>query len=482
MTARDPREDAALAEASAWLRHQADRVEPTHVAEVFLIGDHAFKLKKAVDLGYLDFSTRTKRAWAIDRELTLNRRTAPDVYRDALWITRAGPGLAFDGPGERVERVLKMRRFDCDAVLDKTPHVVRGDFAEDLGRQVARFHAEAQVEADGAEALAYVLASNASHLKQLAPALGLADVERLLAATQDAFDPLRSLLDARGAAGQVRLCHGDLHLANILAEQGRAVLFDCIEFSDRLGRIDVLYDLAFLLMDLLHRGEPDGASRVLNGYLDEAARACGHAQLEGLAALPLFMSVRAAVRCHVSAHMGRIDQARGYLAAALGHLRPGAASLSAIGGLSGSGKSTLARRLAPTLARPPGAVVLRSDEIRKRLWGRAPTERLPAEAYAPGTSAAVYGRMFAEARVALDAGQAVVLDAVFLLPGERAAAEALARAAGVPFQGHWLEAPAEVMAARIAARAGDASDADQAVLEAQLGRDPGKIGWARGSA
>jgi predicted kinase len=189
--------------------------------------------------------------------------------------------------------------------------------------------------------------------------------------------------------------------------------------------------------------------------------------------------MRAAVRCHVSAHMDRMDEAKGYLAAARGHLRPASVSLTAVGGLSGSGKSTVARRLAPTLGSPPGAVVLRSDEIRKRLWGRAPTERLPPEAYGPATSERVYGAMLQEAQIALGAGRCVVLDAVFLRPEERAAAGALAQRAGVAFEGLWLDVSPEVMAARIEGRRGDASDADRRVLEEQLRREPGTITWRK---
>ncbi len=472
-------DEEGLAQARAWLTAQADRVIETHIGQVFLVGPHAFKLKKAVDFGYLDFSSRAKRAWAVDRELALNRRTAPDIYQTAVWITREAEGLAFDGLGERLERALQMRRFDADAVLSNTPDRVQGDFAESLGRQVARFHAEAQKVQGAGDSLGYVVRSNADHLRALAADLGERDVSAVIGATQAVFDRLAPLLGARAAQGQVRACHGDLHLGNILAEHGGAVLFDCIEFNDRLSQIDVLYDLAFLLMDLVHRDQDAGANRVLNGYLDEAARTFGPAALEGLAALPLFMSVRASVRCHVSAHMGDIAAARAYLASARGHLRARPVSLSAVGGLSGSGKSTWARRVAPTLGAPPGAVVLRSDEIRKRLWGRAPAERLPAEAYGPGSSERVYGRMLDEAKIALGAGCAVVLDAVFLRPQERAAAETLARACGAAFEGVWLEAPAPVMAARIQARTGDASDADRRVLEEQLARDPGAITWRK---
>lgn len=472
-----PLEDAGLADVSAWLAAQADHVIETHIGQVFLIGDHAFKLKKAVNFGYLDFSTRKQRAWAIERELTLNRRTAPDIYQAVQWVTRQDGRLALDGPGERLEAVLKMRRFDPDAVLSNRPQMVQSDFAEDLGRQIGRFHAAAQAQPGGAESLGYVIASNAEHIRALAPDLGAGPVDDLIAQTQAEFARLTPLLDARGAGGQVRDCHGDLHLGNILAENGRAVLFDCIEFNDRLSRIDVLYDLAFLLMDLAHRGQGAGANRVMNGYLDEAARTFGEAPLTGLAALPLFMSVRAAVRTHVSAQMGRTGAARAYLAAALGHLKSSPISLTAVGGLSGSGKSTFARRLAPTLGSPPGAVVLRSDEIRKRLWGVSPTDRLPPQAYAPGQSERVYGQMLREAELALTAGRSVVFDAVFLKPRERTAAEGLAGRLGVTFDGVWLQATPQLMAARIERRTGDASDADRRVLEEQLARDPGEIGW-----
>ncbi len=463
-----------LAEVSAWLRARADRMIPTHIGQVFLIGDEAIKIKKAVDLGYLDFSTRDRRAWAIRRELELNRQITPGLYLGVEAVVRRPDGsLGLGGAGEPLEWVLRMRRFDPDAVLSHTPEKVTGDFAEALGRQIAGVHAGAEVCAGGADALAYVVQSNAGHLRTLAAELGEADVQALIEAADAEFERRRPLLQRRGGAGQLRRCHGDLHLGNILGQDDRAVLFDCIEFSDRLRELDVLYDLAFLLMDLVFCGRGEGANRVLNGYLDEAARSFGEAALEGLALLPLFLSIRAAVRTHVLARQGDQATARAYLAAAQAHLTRPTPTLHAIGGLSGAGKTTAARAMAPGL----GAVVLRSDEIRKRLWGVGPRERLPAEAYAAGQSERVYARMLREAGLVLAAGRAVVLDAVFLRPEEREAAEGVAREAGVAFEGLWLQAPLEVMAQRLAARTGDASDADAAVLEDQLKRDPGAIGW-----
>jgi predicted kinase len=265
-----------------------------------------------------------------------------------------------------------------------------------------------------------------------------------------------------------------------MVEHGRPVLFDCVEFSDRLSLIDVLYDLGFLLMDLDFTGARGAANRALNGWLDEAARGLpAEGFWEGLAALPLFQSVRAAVRAHVTVNQDDAELARRYLAAAQGHLAPEPPRLVAVGGYSGSGKTTVARTRAPGIGPAPGAVVLRSDEIRKRLWGRAPLERLPPEAYAPGQSERVYAAMIDAARKTLAAGFAVVLDAAFLRRQERDAAGRLARETGVAFEGVWLEADPDVLRARVAARTGDASDADVAVLERQLAFDVGEIGWRR---
>jgi len=277
----------------------------------------------------------------------------------------------------------------------------------------------------------------------------------------------------------VRRCHGDLHLGNILCEHGRAVLFDCIEFNDALSEIDVLFDLAFLLMDLGFRGQAEGANRVLNGWCDEAARGFGAELWQGLAALGLFQSVRAGVRAHVSAHSGDLGLARRYLAAALRCLEPARPVLTAVGGLSGSGKTTHALAMAARMTPGPGGLILRSDEIRKRLWNHAPTDPLPPQAYGEEANHAVYQSMFAAARTCLQAGWPVVLDAAFLDPKARIAAEALAAELGIAFRGAWMEAPVDLLKRRLESRVGDASDADVGVLEGQLARDFGEVRWRR---
>lgn len=464
------------AEVGGWLEGQAEEVIETALARVFLTPDAVFKQKKAVRFDYVDFSTAEKRHAALERELVFNRAAAPDIYRAVRRVTRrADGGLEFDGPGEVLDLVLEMRRFPQEAVLSNNPDAMDGEMAEALGRTIARFHAEAPLRTSSG--LAYTVPSNANVLAELAAELGPGPVAELAATTGAEYARLRPLLEARAQAGFSRRCHGDLHLGNILVEQGRPVLFDCIEFNDALSDIDVFYDLGFLLMDLDFRGRREPAVRVLSGYLDEAARRFPASLWEGLAALPLMLSVRAAVRAHVSAHSGDTALGRRYLEAALAHLSPAAPVLVAVGGLSGSGKSTVARKLAPALGAAPGAVVLRSDEIRKRQAGLAPAERAPRSAYSAKADAAVFDELFATAGTLLAAGRAVVLDATFLRPALRARAEAVALGVGAPFRGLWLGAPAAVLEARVAARRGDASDAGLDVLRSQLTRDPGRMAW-----
>lgn len=470
-------DDPALA-VRDWLSSRSERTIETACAWVFLEGDHALKLKRPVHLSYVDFSTPERRLWALERELAFNTAAAPDIYRRLHAVTRvADGGFELDGAGPVADHVLEMRRFPDDAVLSARPEAMDGEMAEALGREIARFHAQAPLRSEAG--LSFTVPSNAGILRELAAELGQADVERLIAATEAEFQRRRPLLDARVRAGFARRCHGDLHLGNILVEDGRPVLFDCIEFNDALSDIDVLYDLAFLLMDLDFRGRRDAAVRVMAGYLDEASRHFPETHWAGWAAMPLMLSIRAAVRAHVTAHSGEIETARRYVTAALDHLSPAPPRLAAVGGLSGTGKSSVARLIAPWLGAAPGAAVLRSDEIRKRLAGLGPVERAPASAYSPEMTTRTYDALFAAARTLLDAGRAVVLDATFLDPELRARAERVAAEAGVPFCGLWLEAPMAVLEARVAARQADASDADVTVLRGQAARDPGPLGWAR---
>jgi predicted kinase len=242
-----------------------------------------------------------------------------------------------------------------------------------------------------------------------------------------AVDERAPTLAARAAAGRVRRCHGDLHLKNLCLWRGRVTPFDALEFDEALATIDTGYDLSFLLMDLWHRLGRAAANRVLNRYVART----GDAGLAG--ALPPWLSLRAAIRAH--AEGGGVAGLE-YLALAEAALRPAAPRLVAVGGLPGTGKTRLARALAPDLGAAPGALVLRSDEIRKRRHGVPPEQRLPASAYAPAENAAVFAELAALAGEAVRGGHAVIADAAFLRPEERAAIEAAA--SGAPFRGLWL--------------------------------------------
>lgn len=472
---------ALEAEIVAWLAPLSERTIDTACAHVFLATDRALKMKRHDDLGYVDFSTAERRLWALERELQFNQPGAPDIYRGVRRITREADGaLAMDGTGVTVDHLLEMRRFDETAVLSACPERVTGDLAEALGRTIARVHHTAPLRpAGGLTSISFTVGSNAQLLRATCQGLDQVRVELMVALTEVELERQAPLLAHRSAAGFARRCHGDLHLGNILLEAGRPVLFDCIEFNDLLSDLDIQYDLAFLLMDLAFRDRADAAVRALSGWLDEAARGFPAEMWEGLAALPLMLSVRAGVRAHVCAHSGDAATARAYVEAAIAHLSPAAPVLVAVGGLSGSGKSTFSRAIAPSLGASPGAVILRTDEVRKRLLNLSPTETATPETYAPAALALTYDELFANARTLLAAGCAVVLDASFIDPGMRARAETLAREAGVAFRPGWLDAPPEVLEARVAGRAADASDATVAILREQLSRDPGLMTWPR---
>ena len=300
----------------------------------------------------------------------------------------------------------------------------------------------------------------------------------------EALEPYLELVARRVTAGAVRRCHGDLHLRNIVMLSGEPVPFDAIEFSEKIANIDVLYDLAFALMDLARQGLGGLANRLLNEWLWRIAELPAASHEEALALLPMFLSRRAAIRSYVDSAVTAVSgkdnaPARAYQKAALAFLQPVPARLLAIGGLSGSGKTTLALRMSPEIGRTPGAVVVRSDVERKRQAGVALEERMPAGSYSPQASARVYAAVLARAERILRAGHSVVLDAVFAREDERRAAESLALKVGVPFEGIWLDVPKEVAQARVANRKADASDATPAVVERQFGYDLGRITWQR---
>ncbi len=464
---------------------KAQRID-TLAAHVFLAGDHAHKLKRPVAFSFLDFRTADQRRRALEAELRLNKRTAPDLYLAVLPITYDGQHYALDGEGAAIEWVLLMRRFPADAQLDRiaAAGALPPAVAVALGRSVAHLHGYADIRTarGGVAAMREVVLGNRQDLDAVSPGLfetGVIDI--VDGAARLALVRHTALLEARRRRGLVRRCHGDLHLGNIVALGDRVVPFDCIEFSEDFACVDTMYDLAFLLMDLVERGQRPAAWLVLDAYLDERR------DLEGLALLPFYMAVRATIRAKVTAlavdperpETDAVDRARRYLDLAAAFLPAPAPRLIAIGGLSGTGKTTLARALAPLIDPAPGALLVRSDVERKRLAGVPEIERLDAWAYTPERNAACFAELRDCAARALAGGWSVVVDAVHGRPEERAVIEQAARAAGIRFDGLWLEAPAGTLVQRVGERRDDASDADAAVVRGQLEMDVGPLTWRR---
>lgn len=469
----------------------------THISIVFLAGERVYKLKRAVRFSYLDFSTRELRRRYCEAEVRVNRRTAPELYEGVAAVVRGDDGslrLEERGGGARAcDWLVVLRRFDEDTLFDRMAGRgdLSGDLMIDLAGVLARFHEEAERRFDfgAAESIRETLGESTERfLCHGGNIFDGAAVRRLLDLSWGAFERLCGLLEARREAGFVRHCHGDLHLRNICLVGGRPTLFDAIEFNESLACIDTLFDLAFLLMDLEHRGLRPLANLVLNRYV--ALAEAPEEAIRGLAALPLFLSCRAAIRAHTGAEGALsqrdedearrlVEEARAYFRAAEDFLATPAPRLIAVGGYSGSGKSRLAQGIAPQLGAAPGALVLRSDVIRKRLQGVDEFTRLGPESYASRVSERVFRTICARAALALEAGRSVIADAVYVSSAQRAALAAVAERAGVPFTGLWLEAPFEVMERRIAARPRDASDATVEVLRRQLGSRPGDLNWRR---
>ena len=462
----------------------------THISVVWLAGDRAFKLKRAVHFDYVDFSTIALRRDACEAEIRLNRRTAPALYRGVHAVTREADGsLALGGQGVAIEWLVEMARFDQDTLFDRLAERGLLDLAlmQGLAAAIVRLHADATPRADhgGRAGMAWVVDGNAlGFAEQGAAVFEPAACERLTADTRTAIDCHATRLDARRRGGFVRECHGDLHLRNVCLVDSAPTIFDGVEFNDNISCIDVLYDVAFLLMDLWRRGLRAHASAVFNEYIGPMSN------VDALCLMPLFLSCRAAVRAKTSATAAKVQPDAGrrsemeasavqYLELAQAVLRPSPAQVIAIGGFSGAGKSTLARGLAPGIGAAPGALVVRSDVLRKTLLGVAPLTRLGPEGYATAVTREVYRLIAERALATLKAGYAVIADAVFASTEDREAIAAVAREAGVPFAGVWIDAPPEALTRRIVDRPFDASDATADVLKRQLRSGSAAVDWRR---
>jgi hypothetical protein len=477
---------AALREPGRYA-HAVGRVEllQTHISCILLAGDYAYKIKKPVNLGFLDFSTLAARRHYCEEELRLNRRTAPGLYLDVLAIGGSASAPVIGGGGAAIEYALRMRRFDQDDLLDRMAR--RGALApahiDALARGLAAFHGQI-ARADAGDAFGSpqrVLAAALQNFEQMLPLAGTKADIALLARLRDwtarEHAALAPAFSARKRDGWVRECHGDLHLGNIALLEGVPTPFDGIEFNPDFRWTDVMSEIAFLAMDLFDHGLPRLAFRFLNAYLEQTG------DYAGLLVLRYYLVYRALVRAKVArlrAHQtgiaahakGEIEQSyRRHLRLAERLAAPAHAALLIMHGLSGSGKTTVAQDLLETL----GAVRLRSDVERKRLFGIEAQARsgsaLDAGPYAPEANERTYARVAELAREVLAAGYPVIVDAAFLKRAERERFAALARNAGARFLIAACTASAATLRARVAARereARDASEAGLAVLERQL--------------
>jgi len=464
----------------------------THAAIVFLINDCAYKLKRPVTLPYLDYGSAAKRWQSCCDEVRLNRRTAPDLYLGILPViggrelhlgAMCQPGDPM--PADLVDALVVMRRFDEALLLDRQcdQGLLTRRGLQSLAEAIARFHGSAPTvcRPGAAEAFAWVVREN---LEELTAAPDLFDPGTLLALrtrSEVALAHWAPLLEQRGREGNVRHCHGDLHLANICMVDDQPMLFDCIEFNPSFAEIDVWYDLAFLLMDLISRGAAVEAATIFNRYLECTG------DLNAVPILPLMISARASIRAKVAATLlkqsGPDDalrlRAQHYFSLACQALEPAEPRLAAVGGYSGTGKSTAARIIASQMRPWPGAVIVRSDIVRKQLAGCPDTQKLAPEFYSGDMTTATYEAMRRHLGDILALGWPAVADAVHGDAEERQALVDLARQYAVPFAGFWLEADVGDLKRRVAERRHDASDATPEVVERQAHRGSGLIDWCR---
>lgn len=478
---------AALTDPSRY-PHPVEAVEhlETHISHILLAGDYAYKIKKPLNLGFLDFTSLSRRNFYCHEELRLNQRLAPDLYLACIAISgsAADPVLGGD-PDKAIEFAVKMRRFPQSALLDKqlADGVLQRRHADALARQIADFHgaiarASATSPFGSPERIVQPALDNFTQTRPLLnDAESLEQLGRLEAWTRLAYQRLRDHLAARKADGFIRECHGDLHLGNMIRQDDRIEIFDGIEFNDDFRWIDVMSDLAFLTMDLCRRQASGLASRILNVYLEFSG------DYAGLAALPFYQVYRAMVRVKVAAirqHQPDLDarqrqavrnECLGYLQLAQSFTRGQTPFLLITHGVSGSGKSYFTSELLETL----GAIRLRSDVERKRLFGLGPLDA-SASALDQGIYTAEAGRRTYEqlrklAGDILAAGYPVLVDATFLEPERRRVFRDLAEQQGVPWVLLACTADPATLRARVAQRlaeGGDAAEADSAVLEQQL--------------
>ncbi|ASQ90651.1 hypothetical protein CHL67_06670 [Prosthecochloris sp. GSB1] len=465
--------------------HETNGIEivETHISLLFLTGRYAYKIKKNLDLGFLDFSTPEKREYYCREELRLNRRLCPELYLDVVPVTKDSAGLRIAGSGKIVDHAVKMVQFDRSKELDAllSRNLLREEEADQIAAAVAAFHLSLPAVADDTpfgrpEAVIKPVLDNFAAAARLN--MDHEEAEELAALKSWSEAEHRRLLpifSSRKASGRIRQCHGDMHTGNMVLWNGRVTIFDCIEFNPFLSTIDVISDIAFLVMDLEHRSHPGYAWRFLNDYLSLTG------DYEGLPLLRFYKTYRAMVRVKVTAirllqetreeeKSTTLEEHQAYLALArsFGVARPHGLVITC--GVSGSGKTTLARGMAEKLQ----AIHIRSDIERKRIFGIDRLEKTGGERkralYSVETTQRTYAKMRSVASRCLDESYTVITDATFLRKEERLKFVELAEQRGLPVVILCCDAPQDILEHRVNSRhneGADASDADRSVLVSQ---------------
>ena len=482
--AEQPRLILSLCQCDPW-PHPCDAVQlhETHISWVLLVGGYAYKIKKPVDFGFLDFSTLALRHHYCQEELRLNRRLAPDLYLEVVAIGGTEDAPVVGSESQAIEYAVKMRRFDQEALLSNRLATLTPDLMERLARAIADFHTKAPAS-DADELFGepeQVIKPMLENFRQLLE-LGQADetvrrLEKLDQWTRDCGQQLGPVIAARKAHHKVRECHGDLHLGNIALIDDKPVIFDGIEFSPSLRWIDTVSDIAFLVMDLQEKSVPALASRLLNTYLLYSG------DYEALRLLRFYQVYRAMVRAKVTAlslqqaHDATLLAAMlAYLGLAESYTGKSNPQLIITCGVSGSGKSHTAQQVADCLP----ALHIRSDVERKRLADLSPLDNSGSGAdrgiYTSAFTRRTYERLLMLARQVIESGYTVVVDATFLKRKWRQEFAQLAAVLDCPFLVLDVDAPETVLRTRIARRregARDPSEADEKILEKQLlSREP----------
>ncbi len=458
------------------------RLIETHISWVILAGQFAYKIKKSINLGFLDFSSLEKRLFYCNEELRLNKRLAPSIYLEVLPITGTVECPQWSGEGEAIEYAVKMRAFSQQAQLDRV--LVGGGLLPEqidiLAKHIAGFHQQTEVAGTGSpygepEAILNPIEEN---FKQIRQHFTKEKAVEILTELEDwsrrNFAALQPAFLARKSACFVRECHGDMHLRNIAWVDDAPLVFDCIDFNPFLRWIDVMSDVAFLVMDLMDRKQTVLAQRFLNDYLEQTG------DYGGMGVLRFYLVYRAMVRAKIDAiraaqeGIGRKEQLTAeqdffsYLELASSYIKPARPSLIITRGLSASGKSTVSRSLLERI----GAVRIRSDVERKRLFGLAAGDHggsaVAKHIYSWQATERTYGKLAELAGKILDAGYPVIVDAVFLQQGERQCFQTLAKSRRIPFMILECRAGLELLRRRIGQRRNDVSDADLQVLEKQI--------------